>query len=197
MNYGINRSGHLQEWKGRVLAAVESALHAQECICPDVLASALSEAPSWSGCPLASDVLASSAQQVYRRISLTPVHATGYSILLIAWPPGHRTPVHDHDGLWGIELVLDGALEVESFSLAIQDKPHLVSRGTTLLGRGDSASFSEADFAHRCRNLSPRMPALSLHVYGGELESFRAFAQDTRGDWHTTPHRTTREAALN
>lgn len=196
MNSGIDRSSHLKDWKDRVLAAVDGALHGTEPARPDLLAQALSQAPWWTGSPMATDILASSAQQVYMRIPLVPAQAAPYSVLLIAWPAGHQTPVHDHDGLWGIELVLDGALEVESFSLAIQDKPHLVSRGSTVLGLGDSAAFSDADFAHRCRNLSTRRPTLSLHVYGGELEAFRAFAQDVRGDWHATTHRTTREAAL-
>jgi predicted metal-dependent enzyme (double-stranded beta helix superfamily) len=160
------------------------------------LAQALSAAPWWSGCPTAPDILDPSAPQTYLRIPLVPAHATNYSVLLIAWPAGHETPVHDHDGLWGIELVLDGALQVESFSLAMRDKPHLVSRGSTVLGLGDSATFSDADFAHRCRNLSARQAALSLHVYGGELEGFRAYAKDSRGDWNATTHRTTREAAL-
>jgi predicted metal-dependent enzyme (double-stranded beta helix superfamily) len=197
MNDGLDRMAHIKGWKDKVLAVVGSALHGQECTRPDVLAHALSAAPWWMGCPIATDILAPSAQQIYRRISLTPAQKVSYSVLLIAWPAGHRTPVHDHDGLWGIELVLDGALEDESFSLATQGKPHLVSRGSTLLGRGDSAAFSEVDFAHRCRNLSTRQPALSLHVYGGELETFRAFAQDDRGAWQATSHRTTREAELN
>jgi len=197
MNNGLDRSSHLKDWKDKVLAAVDSALHEQEFARPDLLAQALSAAPWWTGCPTATDILAPSAPQVYMRIPLVPAQAAPYSVLLIAWPAGHESPVHDHDGLWGIELVLDGALEVESFSLAIRDKPHLVSRGSTVLGLGDSAAISDADFAHRCRNLSARQPALSLHVYGGELDAFKAFAQDVRGDWHATTHRTTREAALS
>jgi predicted metal-dependent enzyme (double-stranded beta helix superfamily) len=196
MRDGPDRSSHIKDWKDKVLAAVESTLSGQELAQPDRLARALSSAPWWSGCPTAPDILDPSTPQTYLRIPLVPAHATNYSVLLIAWPAGHNTPVHDHDGLWGIELVLDGALQVESFSLAIEDKPHLVSRGSTVLGLGDSATFSDADFAHRCRNLSARKPALSLHVYGGELEAFRAYAKDARGDWHATAHRTIREAAL-
>jgi hypothetical protein len=66
-----------------------------------------------------------------------------------------------------------------------------------VLGLGDSATFSDADFAHRCRNLSARQAALSLHVYGGELESFRAYAKDSLGDWNAITHLATREAALS
>jgi len=196
MHDGPDRISDLKGWKDKVLAAVESALHEQRSARPDLLAQVLSAAPGWSGCPTATDILDPGAAQAYLRIPLLPAHATNYSVLLIAWPAGHETPVHDHDGLWGIELVLDGALQVESFSLALEDKPHLVSRGSTVLGLGDSATFSDADFAHRCRNLSGRKPTLSLHVYGGELEVFRAYAKDTHGDWHATTHRTLREAAL-
>jgi predicted metal-dependent enzyme (double-stranded beta helix superfamily) len=196
MSNAPDRSTDLKDWKDKVLAAVQSTLHGQGTAQPELLAQALSAAPWWAGSPIATDLLDPSAPQTYLRIPLVPAHGANYSVLLIAWPAGHETPVHDHDGLWGIELVLDGALQVESFSLSIRDKPHLVSRGSTVLGLGDSATFSDADFAHRCRNLSARQPALSLHVYGGELEAFRAYARDTRGDWHATTHRTTREAAL-
>jgi predicted metal-dependent enzyme (double-stranded beta helix superfamily) len=177
MNNGSDRSSYLKDWKEKVLAAVESTLYGHDSAQPELLVHTLSAAPWWDGCPTAPDILDPSAPQSFLRIPLVPAHATSYSVLLIAWPAGHETPVHDHDGLWGIELVLDGALQVESFSLAIRDKPHLVSRGSTVLGLDDSATFSDADFAHRCRNLSARQAALSLHVYG---ESWKAFGRMPR-----------------
>jgi len=40
----------------------------------------------------------------------------GVSILVMAWPANHATPVHDHDGLWGLEMAVHGALEVQAWS---------------------------------------------------------------------------------
>ena len=132
----------------------------------------------------------------YRRVPLISATDAGYSALLIVWPPGHGTPIHDHEGLWGIELVLDGVIEVEAFSLALEPQLALVSKGATMLGVGDHAAFSDSDYAHRCRNLSVHRPALSLHIYGGELEGFRAFDRDAKGRWNGVEHRVRREAAL-
>ena len=33
-----------------------------------------------------------------------------YTGLIMVWPAGYSTPIHDHNGLWGIEWVLQGAL---------------------------------------------------------------------------------------
>ncbi|MBO9664659.1 cysteine dioxygenase family protein [Dokdonella sp.] len=105
-----------------------------------------------------------------------------HSCLLIEWPAAHRTPIHDHAGLWGIELVLDGVLEVEEFALGGDlDQPTLTPTRTLMLGAGDAATFTGRRYAHRCRNLSVTRPALSLHVYGGALDRYRAFQADPRG----------------
>lgn len=81
-------------------------------------------------------------------------------ILLCAWPAGHRTPVHAHGGGWGLELVLNGALEVQAYRDGSDDR--------TWLGPGDAIWFDHGEgYRHRARNLSAAHVAWSLHVYGG------------------------------
>ena len=155
-------------WTHRVLATV--ARNLGEGGRGDVasLANSLAQSPWWEGCPTAASALGDAGANRYRRLSLRqPQGPEDYAVLLIAWPPGHATPIHDHDGLWGIELVLDGALQVESFAIAVTPSLQLVPRETTPLGIGDHAAFSDQDYAHRCRNLSARRPALTLHVFAG------------------------------
>jgi len=159
------------------------------------LAQALAPASFWPGCPQARD-LAEELPIPYRRIPLSDVRTRDYEALLILWPPGHTTPIHDHAGLWGIELVLDGVLEVESFALSLQSAPRLVARDKSILGIGDHTSFSDADYAHRCHNLSPNQPTLSLHIYGGELDTYRSYHQQRSGDWVDAVHQARREPAL-
>jgi predicted metal-dependent enzyme (double-stranded beta helix superfamily) len=171
-------------WTHRVLAAVAGNIGDGSPEEVAKLARVLARTPWWEGCPVATDALPDDAAPRYRRMPLRrPATAGDYSVLLIAWPPGHVTPIHDHDGLWGIELVLDGVLQVESFAMAMEPSLHLAARGAVPLGIGDYARFSDDDYAHRCRNLSAQRPALSLHVYGGALERFRTFDQDDRGRW--------------
>lgn len=121
-------------------------------------------------------------QDRYRRHLLAGNADGSLSCLLIEWPVAHRTPIHDHAGLWGIELVLDGALEVEEFTLGGDlDRPALARKRSLILGAGDAAVFTGRRYAHRCRNLSTTRPALSLHVYGGELDRYHAFQADPHG----------------
>jgi len=95
-----------------------------------------------------------------------------YSAILIGWPPGHHTPVHDHDGLWGIELVLSGSLHVDEFEIIGE----IVTPVRAIDLACDSAAiFEDAAYAHACSNPSMSFPALSLHIYGGSLQSYDVY----------------------
>lgn len=101
-----------------------------------------------------------------------------YTGLVMVWPAGYSTPIHDHAGLWGIELVLQGSLVVEDYELVTETNGAIQPRfvGTTVLEEGQSCAFVGAQgHAHRCSNLSARRPAVTLHVYGGLLETYRNF----------------------
>jgi len=185
----------LTDWSSRVLVLINDYIDHHAIVDTQALAEALAAATTWPGCPHASDVTGD-GEATYLRIPLSNQHSRNYEGLLILWPPGHATPIHDHAGLWGLELVLDGALEVEAFSLSLQPSPQLVPRDQAMLGIGDHAAFSGADYAHRCRNLSAQKPALSLHIYGGALDAYRSFHQHDAGDWSSVEHRAQRELAL-
>ncbi|MFK2876434.1 cysteine dioxygenase [Rhodanobacter hydrolyticus] len=157
------------------------------------LAGELSQVAAWPGCPQAAGLSPASETPSYRRLPLGADEAHGYEALLILWPPGHATPIHDHDGLWGMEFVLDGVLEVESFQLLPQPTIHLERDHSRIVGVGDHVAFSQADYAHRCRNLSRNRQALSLHVYGGELNRYRSFIHD-HGQWSSELHQAVRES---
>lgn len=110
------------------------------------------------------------------------------SVLVMTWPPGYATPVHDHGGLWGLEAAIAGALEVESFDKDENDQS-LRSTGRTWLGPGDATWFDSTEqHAHRCRNLSRHDTALTLHVYGGDLAQYLAYEQPgPSGHWIARP----------
>jgi hypothetical protein len=112
------------------------------------------------------------------------------SLLLMAWPANYSTPVHDHGGLWGLELVLNGALEVDAYERDAIDG-ELRLQGRTWLGIGDATWFDNTQpHAHRCRNLSRHETALSLHVYGGDLAQYLAYEQAERSKrWLAKPQR--------
>jgi predicted metal-dependent enzyme (double-stranded beta helix superfamily) len=183
-------------WAQRILDTIDACVQQHQRIDAQELAKVVAPASSWKGCPHVDDLINAGTPATYRRIALADSSTLGYEALLIIWPPAHATPIHDHDGLWGMEIMLDGVLEVEAFDLSLQDHPHLVSRGTSVIGIGDHLAFSHADYAHRCRNLSSSRPAVSLHIYGGALDSYRSYQQHDEGHWTSTTHQTVREAAL-
>ncbi len=106
------------------------------------------------------------------------------SVLVMAWPANFITPVHDHGGLWGLELALHGALEVETWEHDAQGTS-LRMLGRDWLGPGDASWFDADDrHAHRCRNLSRQDAALTLHVYGGDLAQYLAYERaGETGHW--------------
>jgi hypothetical protein len=191
----IDGTPALADWSSRVLALVDDCIVRHASVDTLSLARELAAATAWPGCPHARDV-AGGDGTTYLRIPLSNHASRNYEALLILWPPGHATPIHDHAGLWGLELVLDGVLAVEAFSLSLQPAPRLLPRDQVLLGIGDHAAFSGADYAHRCRNLSSQQPALSLHIYGGALDAYRSFHPQDAGDWTSVEHRVQREPAL-
>jgi predicted metal-dependent enzyme (double-stranded beta helix superfamily) len=113
-----------------------------------------------------------------------------YTGLIMVWPAGYSTPIHDHDGLWGVEWVLQGALSVDDFELVPDAggvaQPHFV--GTTLLEENQSCAFyGTRGHAHRCSNLSARRPAITLHLYGGLLEMYRNYESAPGGGFVARP----------
>jgi hypothetical protein len=187
-------SGHdMRAWIRHVLGQIDIARPQLDLDSnPSQLQGVLERAPWWSGCPRA-DAFLDRRDGDYRRVVLADAASHGYSALLLAWPPGYATPVHDHAGLWGLELVLDGVLAVEAFQLSDHEGLDLVHSQTTLLGIGDSTAFHGNTYAHRCSNRSRTALALSLHVYGGDLDAYRAFARESRGSWQSTPRRALHE----
>jgi len=121
--------------------------------------------------------------------------ASGCSALVMYWPAGYATLPHDHAGLAGIELVIDGALQVDEF-VRVGDGAQLALARSLYLGIGDAAVFAGDAYIHRCRNLSTTRAALSLHVYGGALDAYQAFLVDTAGRYRARAETARSDAPL-
>ena len=141
---------------------------------------------AWSDLAPTASTLAGDKDR-FRRHPLAGMRDIGCSAIFMHWPPGHATLPHDHGGLWGIEVVLDGALHVEEYVRGGSEAaPTLVKERCVHLGIGDAAVFESPSYVHRCRNLSNATPALTLHVYGGSLERYDAF-DEARGALRIEP----------
>jgi predicted metal-dependent enzyme (double-stranded beta helix superfamily) len=136
----------------------------------ETLCEALRQAAASPGMQLVLRTKAEEARSSYRRWLVS--EGSKFSAILIGWPPGFTTPIHDHDGLWGIELVLCGTLHVDEFELD-GSAPRPMS--ALDLSANTAAIFDNPGYAHACSNRSLSAPALSLHVYGGVLSAYTVY----------------------
>jgi predicted metal-dependent enzyme (double-stranded beta helix superfamily) len=118
----------------------------------------------------------------YARRLLHQDEARGYSAVVMTWAPGQCTPLHDHGGLWCVEGVVDGTMEVTKFDLTDEaDGTYsFVERGCIRAGVGTAGSLIPPSDYHVLGNALSDRPSLTLHVYGGDLTNCRVFVP--RGD---------------
>ncbi len=94
------------------------------------------------------------------------------------WAPGQDTPIHDHDGAWGVESTWHGELQATGFLATGQrdDLFRLEAQDTVRLGVGAAAGLEPEQGLHICRNPSPSSVALTVHIYARPLEAFHVYA---------------------
>ena len=113
--------------------------------------------------------------------------AADLQLLLIAWPADHTSALHDHGARWGLEIPLHGAMEIEAWRRQ-HDGGEPLAHGRHWLGPGDALWFdADQSRLHRCRNLSRREAALSLHLFGGVAGGAPAYAPGAPSPAQRTP----------
>jgi predicted metal-dependent enzyme (double-stranded beta helix superfamily) len=100
----------------------------------------------------------------------------------MTWAPGQSTPLHDHGGLWCVEGVVDGTMQVTQFDLVNESSGTygFVERGSIRAGVGSAGSLIPPWDYHVLGNALPDRPSVTLHVYGGDLTRCHIFVP--RGD---------------
>ncbi len=121
-----------------------------------------------------------------REIYRSPEH--GYSIVAMTWGPGQGTPVHDHSGLWCVEGVWDGELEIVQYELLEHDGERYRFRaaGGMHAGPGSAGSLIPPHEYHTICNASADRVAISLHIYKAPMECCGKFVPqrgDRSGEW--------------
>jgi predicted metal-dependent enzyme (double-stranded beta helix superfamily) len=110
-------------------------------------------------------------RQLYRSENL------GYSVIAMTWGPGQGTPIHDHCGMWCVEGVWHGMLEITPYELVERsgDRYRFESRGTMNVGAGSAGSLIPPHEYHTIRNPSADAIAVTLHVYRGAMTQCSVF----------------------
>lgn len=109
----------------------------------------------------------------------------GYTVVAMVWGPGQGTPVHDHAGVWCVEGVVDGTIEVQQYRLLERngERFRFTPEGTVTAGCGSAGSLIPPFEYHTIANALPDRPSITLHVYGAELEDCGVFQPAGSDGW--------------
>ncbi len=127
----------------------------------------------------------------YARRELYRSDEHGYSVTAMTWGPGQGTPIHDHDGLWCVEGVWHGALEITQYELTekAEDRFHFLSVSSIQAGTGSAGSLIPPHEYHAIRNPSGQSAAVSLHVYSRPMTRCAVF-NPLEASWYRRDERT-------
>jgi 3-mercaptopropionate dioxygenase len=103
----------------------------------------------------------------YARRELYACPERGTTVVAMTWSPGQGTPIHDHCGLWCVEGVWQGQLEITRYELEEQDgdRTRFSMHETLMAGTGTAGSLLPPHEYHTIRNPKDDAIAISLHVY--------------------------------
>jgi predicted metal-dependent enzyme (double-stranded beta helix superfamily) len=118
-----------------------------------------------------------------RELYVSPEH--GYGVIAMTWGPSQGTPIHDHAGLWCVEGVWHGQLEITQYDLGQRDgdRYRFVEVGTLIAGTGSAGSLIPPHEYHVIRNASDTDIAVSLHIYQRTMTRCGIF-NETGDGWH-------------
>lgn len=116
--------------------------------------------------------------------------ARGYSIVAMTWGPKQGTLLHDHGGMWCVEGVWKGSIEVQQYELLQREdrRFRFERRGSFQAGIGSAGCLIPPHEYHLIRNPGTA-PAISVHIYGGDMNHCSVF--EPAGDgWYVQSEKT-------
>ncbi|MFQ6335143.1 cysteine dioxygenase [Bacillus sp. AF62] len=168
-----NRSKSFQKFIKGVTDLMENGLFEEEIVCGiEKLLEELLEKKTW----LPLDKQKANLTQ-YARHLLYEDPLKRFEVLALVWKDGQSTPLHDHDGSWGVEGVFSGRVMVQNF---IQTKQlgnslvYLTHTGNLYLGEGETDKVIPPADCH-ILEISKNESVITIHVYGKRLEKFKVY----------------------
>jgi 3-mercaptopropionate dioxygenase len=103
----------------------------------------------------------------------------GYTAVVMTWGPGQATPLHDHAGIWCVEGVVEGRMDVTQYDLVDEsaDAYRFEAKGCVHATVG-SAGCLIPPFEYHVLANALSTPSITLHVYGGEMTTCHVFERD-------------------
>jgi len=107
-----------------------------------------------------------------------------YTMVVMTWGPGQKTALHDHAGIWCVECVVDGQMEVAQYDLLSEHDGafRFEMRHHVVAGRGTAGCLIPPFEYHTLGNACPS-PSVTLHVYGGEMDHCHVFEPAADGSY--------------
>lgn len=126
----------------------------------------------------------------YARRLLHKDEDKGYSIVIMTWGPGQATPVHDHSGMWCVEGVWGGSIDVQQYELVNEanGRYEFEPRNSYQAGVGSAGCLIPPYEYHSIANACDQTTAISLHIYGGEMTCCSVFDRQPDGTYTRTEH---------
>lgn len=138
-----------------------------------------------SGTPFLDPRYLQPTPNVYARRLLHRDPQGRYTAVVMVWDQGQGTPLHDHAGMWCVECVYTGKIRVTSYSVhggnpetgIVQFQKETVIHA----GPGEAGALIPPFEYHVLENAIDT-PAITLHVYGGEMTYCHTFTP-VDGGW--------------
>jgi predicted metal-dependent enzyme (double-stranded beta helix superfamily) len=108
-----------------------------------------------------------------------------YTVVVMTWGPGQKTALHDHAGIWCVECVVEGQMEVTQYDLVSESAGAYRFREQTRVSaaRGAAGCLIPPFEYHTLANARPDGSSITLHVYGGEMDHCHVFEQSSDGSY--------------
>ena len=124
----------------------------------------------------------------YARRLLHRSDALGYTAVVMTWAPGQRTPLHDHAGIWCVEGVVEGRMDVTQYDLVQEEREadagaatyRFEEKGCVHAAVGTAGCLIPPFEYHVLANALDE-PSITLHVYGGEMTTCHVFVPAADG----------------
>jgi predicted metal-dependent enzyme (double-stranded beta helix superfamily) len=108
-----------------------------------------------------------------------------YCVVAMVWNPGQQTAIHDHDGVWCVEGVYQGCMQITRYNLKARSGHTYRFEQDEVFkaGCGEVGHLIPPSEYHKMENIFDT-PAVSIHVYGQELKSCSRYLPAEDGVHH-------------
>jgi predicted metal-dependent enzyme (double-stranded beta helix superfamily) len=144
----------------------------------------LQDALNGNGLPLPAPFYVSKPDTYARRLLHRDPDGL-YTVVVMTWGPGQKTALHDHAGIWCVECVVDGQMEITQYELLSDSggRYRFAEQNRVSAGRGSAGCLIPPFEYHTLANAIPDRTSLTLHVYGGEMDHCHVFEPSADGSY--------------